>query len=60
VVGLISTKVLMVVCNWVSGSRGLDPNQTSNFNTRQNGYDIAECVKDLSRKFTTLTLRQKP
>ncbi|MBR9861590.1 TonB-dependent receptor [bacterium] len=23
------------------GSRGLDPNRTSNFNTRQNGYDIS-------------------
>ena len=22
------------------GGRGLDPNRTSNFNTRQNGYDI--------------------
>ena len=23
------------------GARGLDPNRTSNFNTRQNGYDIS-------------------
>ena len=23
------------------GGRGLDPNRTSNFNTRQNGYDIS-------------------
>ncbi len=26
------------------GGRGLDPNRTSNFNTRQNGYDIAADV----------------
>ena len=26
------------------GGRGLDPNRTSNFNTRQNGYDISADV----------------
>jgi Fe(3+) dicitrate transport protein len=30
---------------WLSiGGRGLDPNRTSNFNTRQNGYDISADV----------------
>ncbi len=35
------------------GSRGLDPNRTSNFNTRQNGYDISADVLGYPESYYT-------
>ena len=40
------------------GGRGLDPNRTSNFNTRQNGYDISADVLGTQRAI--MLLHQKP
>ena len=35
------------------GGRGLDPNRTSNFNTRQNGYDISADVLGYPESYHT-------
>ena len=35
------------------GGRGLDPNRTSNFNTRQNGYDISADVLGYPESYYT-------
>ena len=35
------------------GGRGLDPNRTSNFNTRQNGYDISPDVLGYPERYYT-------
>ncbi len=37
------------------GGRGLDPNRTSNFNTRQNGYDISADVLGYPESYYTPT-----
>ncbi|MDO1502667.1 hypothetical protein Q2T40_21550 [Winogradskyella maritima] len=35
------------------GGRGLDPNRTANFNTRQNGYDISADVLGYPESYYT-------
>ncbi len=40
------------------GGRGLDPNRTSNFNTRQNGYDISADALGYPESY--IHHRQKP
>ena len=46
-------KAMMAVLQLSIGGRGLDPNRTASFNTRQNGYDISADVLGYPESYYT-------